>query len=488
MQPSPQPRPRRFSPRVLSLPLLPLLIFSHRLGAEEPALPAFGAPAPTSIAELGERLFLDPRLSSTGTISCASCHDPARSFTDGVMHSVGEQGAPVGRNAPTIHGLSEVERFIDPLAFPNFLGNLRNPIHFNDSAGMGSDEETEAEIEAEIEARRSAEPLSNRRAAVTGRERVNFGQRRSLEVAISLAERSLSPLGNPLEMGGDIEGTIALFRERSGAGPLFDALFAGEGGVTRERVGLALAAFIRGIGSPPTAPFARFLAGEPGALDSEARRGLELFRGRAGCASCHEGNDLRDGRVHVVSPPGAPPRRAPTERAGETGAAAQTGIETPDPVLVNGFRGGAGAGYGGLPPNLTATPTLWDVAQTAPYFGDGTVETLEAALEVHVRELIAVGALAREEPPVDALQQSRGGEALRGLVEVVPESMRPAESDPTRWPLPGELSETERRELVAFLRSLSPQETVVPDAPDSERVEATAIDGEAHAADVARGR
>ena len=53
-------------------------------------------------AELGWILFFDPRLSSDGTISCASCHAPARAFTDGQPVSTGIGGQKGGRSAPTI--------------------------------------------------------------------------------------------------------------------------------------------------------------------------------------------------------------------------------------------------------------------------------------------------------------------------------------------------------------------------------------------------
>src|SRR3954471_290657 len=52
--------------------------------------------------ELGARLFVDTRLSSTGRHSCASCHDPARAFTDGLPRSSGATGASLPLNAPTL--------------------------------------------------------------------------------------------------------------------------------------------------------------------------------------------------------------------------------------------------------------------------------------------------------------------------------------------------------------------------------------------------
>ena len=60
-----------------------------------------GSLSPAKIA-LGENLFFDARLSGDGTVACATCHNPARAFTDGRAVSVGIAGRQGQRNAPTI--------------------------------------------------------------------------------------------------------------------------------------------------------------------------------------------------------------------------------------------------------------------------------------------------------------------------------------------------------------------------------------------------
>ena len=64
-------------------------------------IPADNAQTPEKIA-LGQKLFFDGRLSADGTVACATCHDPARAFTDGRPASVGIHGRVGQRNAPTI--------------------------------------------------------------------------------------------------------------------------------------------------------------------------------------------------------------------------------------------------------------------------------------------------------------------------------------------------------------------------------------------------
>jgi cytochrome c peroxidase len=65
------------------------------------AMPADDPQTPEKIA-LGEKLFFDGRLSADGSVACATCHDPARAFSDGRPVSVGIHGRPGQRNAPTI--------------------------------------------------------------------------------------------------------------------------------------------------------------------------------------------------------------------------------------------------------------------------------------------------------------------------------------------------------------------------------------------------
>lgn len=60
------------------------------------------SPLTPAIVALGQKLFFDSRLSGDGTVACASCHDPARAFTDGRPTSVGIKGRVGQRNAPTV--------------------------------------------------------------------------------------------------------------------------------------------------------------------------------------------------------------------------------------------------------------------------------------------------------------------------------------------------------------------------------------------------
>jgi cytochrome c peroxidase len=91
---------------------------SHYFAAPEaPSFPADGPKIPLGLvpimwpkdnpyspekAELGWFLYFDSRLSADSTVSCASCHDPKRAFTDGGPFSKGIRGQLGGRSAPTV--------------------------------------------------------------------------------------------------------------------------------------------------------------------------------------------------------------------------------------------------------------------------------------------------------------------------------------------------------------------------------------------------
>jgi cytochrome c peroxidase len=82
--------------------------------------------------DLGRKLYFDPRLSASGDISCATCHDPDKGFSDARPVSIGIGGQAGGRNAPTvINRLFSADQFWDGRAADleaQALGPIQNPI------------------------------------------------------------------------------------------------------------------------------------------------------------------------------------------------------------------------------------------------------------------------------------------------------------------------------------------------------------------------
>ena len=110
--------PIRFSSRILLFAYTSVAIFGWigSVGAAQELKPIDFqqwrlpdiAPSPSSNkldekkAELGKRLFFDPRLSGTGKMSCATCHDPAKGWSDGLPTARGHKGKILARATPTI--------------------------------------------------------------------------------------------------------------------------------------------------------------------------------------------------------------------------------------------------------------------------------------------------------------------------------------------------------------------------------------------------
>ncbi len=74
------------------------------------ALPSSASP-PTPLAELGERLFFDTRLSEAGDMSCATCHQPRRGFADGETRRTGRGGSPLPHHVPSLFNIGWAKAF-----------------------------------------------------------------------------------------------------------------------------------------------------------------------------------------------------------------------------------------------------------------------------------------------------------------------------------------------------------------------------------------
>lgn len=101
------------------------------LGLPPITIPADNPQSPEKIA-LGKRLFNDKRFSADGSISCASCHEPKRAFTDGLAQAKGINQQLGTRNSPTVVNAALYDSFfVDGRAGSleqQALGPLTNPI------------------------------------------------------------------------------------------------------------------------------------------------------------------------------------------------------------------------------------------------------------------------------------------------------------------------------------------------------------------------
>jgi cytochrome c peroxidase len=171
--------------------------------------------------------------------------------------------------------------------------------------------------------------------------------------ASSLEEQALEPIRNLEEMG--LPGDLAAEKLRAIAS--YQQSFARafpKSGVSMKNIATALAAFERTLVAR-NSPFDRYNAGDKTALDDAARRGKELFFGRARCATCHSGPNFTDGLFHNTGVLGDDIGRAAFDRVGEFQMRPYPFFQ-----MRRAFK----------------TPGLRNVALTAPYQHDGSEASL----------------------------------------------------------------------------------------------------------------
>ena len=144
--------------------------------------------------ELGKQLFFDNRLSSTGTMSCATCHKPELGFSDGTRYSVGVAGTPLKRHTPHLFNLAWSKTF------------------FWDGRATSLEEQVLGPLSSPDELNMPVGPLVERLRAVPEYERA-FSEAfpgsgltpKNLAAAIASFERTLVSGGAPLDryLAGD---------------------------------------------------------------------------------------------------------------------------------------------------------------------------------------------------------------------------------------------------------------------------------------------
>ena len=298
--------------------------------------PVDNAVTPVRI-ELGKNLFFDPRLSGSQWISCASCHNPALGWSDGLPTALGD-------------GMKKL-----PRATPTILNTAYNKLQMWD-----------------------------------GR-------------ATSLEDQATGPIKAQAEMNMDMYILLTRLSAIPGYKNLFERAYPGEG-ITEQTVAKALASFERTIVSTES-PFDRWRKGNASAVDASAKRGFALFEGKAKCAKCHQGFNFTDDGFHNIG------LKTPAGLSPDEGRFAQRKVA----ILKGAFK----------------TPTLRDIAHTAPYMHNGVYATLAQVIEHY----------------------NRGGEIKENI-------------DPNISAL--DLSEMEKSDLLNFLNSLTgnPQIITIPQLPN----------------------
>ncbi len=290
-----------------------------------------GESASAEIAELGRRLFFEKKLSSTGEVACATCHQAEKAFTNGESKGRGVYGRHTKRNPPTLLNVA----FRPLLQWDGYASTLENFAKYP----VSGESEMNFHYLDKVSAYLQSEP-SYREAFHTamGVDEIEFGH---VAHALATYQRTL--------VSGD-------------------------------------------------SPFDRYYyGGDKRVLSAPAERGLGLFTGKAACAQCHQIGEeyafFADFRFHV------------------SGVGWRAGLKRFDDIGLGSISTDDQTG-------LFQTPSLRNVAETAPYMHDGSIRTLEDVVDYY----------------------NRGGS-------------RSPRQDPLIRPLG--LTTQDRKDLVEFLRALT---------------------------------
>jgi cytochrome c peroxidase len=273
---------------------------SPPLGLPPPPQPTYNALTPVSVA-LGRKLFFDKNLSQDGMVSCATCHDPRKAFTN---------GAKVGKGVFGREGKANV---------PSVLNSAYRAFLFWD------------------------------------------GRAGSLETQVQHATHGWA------EMSTDVQSLITYLEQTPSYKALFQAT-TGRDVITFDDITRCLANYQRTLLSARSSFDRYFYAGKEQAMNMNAKRGLHIFMNKGGCVTCHSINKdyalFMDNKFHNTGI-GYHKR---FEYLGYLG----DGLES-NPSTKNTFRG------------EYVTPSLRNVALTAPYMHDGSLATLAEVVQFYNR-------------------------------------------------------------------------------------------------------
>ena len=384
-------------------------------------LPDF-APVDPLRAKLGQLLFYDPILSGNKNISCGTCHHPDLGTGDGVSLSIGEGGIGLGpkriidaanvpeqripRNAPAMWNLGALEfqvMFHDGRleADPNEPDGIRTPLGSEMTSGFDS----------VLSAQAMFPVLSPDEMA---------GHYSENEISQAVRLGFLSSEGGAWDLIAARVADIPAYQDE------FAKVVPGEE-ITFPLIANLVADFIRFEWRADNSLFDQAMKGEA-ELPEDAARGMALFYGDAGCASCHSGWFQTDHDFHAIGLPQIGPGKAARfeSHAQDTGRMRVTG----DPADAYAFR----------------TPSLRNVTITAPYGHNGAYADLGDMIRHHanVEEAFASYDLAKAHLP-----SFPGANDMR--------AMSPDETSAilaANVLAPSALSDADISDLISFLESL----------------------------------
>ena len=193
--------------------------------------------------------------------------------------------------------------------------------------------------------------------------------------APSLEKQAMGPITADAEMGGKMDVILTSIGQNADYRKWFEQVFPGSG-VTEENLLTAIATYERTVVTN-WSPFDRWVDGDETAISEDAKRGFDIFTGKANCAICHSGWNFTDNRFHDIGLPGDDIGRGKLEPDNEK---AQFAFKTP------GLRN-----------------TLY----RGPYMHDGSLKTMDEVIAHYETGGITRPSLAKGISPFSLTDQER---------------------------------------------------------------------------------
>ena len=242
--------------------------------------------------------------------------------------------------------------------------------------------------------------------------------------ATSLEDQALFPMMSAFEMNLNLDYLEEKIRVVPEYARAFQEVFGGD--VTRERIAMALASYQRTLVSL-NAPIDRYLKGDQAALSPQAQKGYRIFTGKGKCTDCHDGVLLSDDKFHALNIPENPEHQNDPRITATRRFVAKV-YHYPDYKNLNEDPGRYLITKDKKDWKAFRTPTLREVAKTAPYMHNGIFATLDEVIDFFDRgggkgntALKPIGLTASEKAELKAfLAEALSGEELVVRMPEVP--------------------------------------------------------------------
>ncbi len=334
---------------------------------------------------LGRLLFWDPILSGNKDTACATCHHPDFAYADGRALPRGTGSVGLG---PKRVDVSKGQVPVVKRNSPTILNVAFNGVDDDDDDDRRGGRRFDGTLQS----------INPARAPMFWDSRVRSLETQALEPIKALEELR----GHAYPEAAAVDTVVARIRTIPEYVALFQEAFGPGSTVDGRRIGDALAAFERSLVAM-NSPFDRFRAGDVAALTAQQQRGLETFDD-VGCDRCHDGPMFSDFDHHAEGIPENPLLAQPDAGAGR-------------------FR--------------FRTPSLRNVALTAPYMHNGMLATLQDVLRFYDN--------GRSENPNVSNERDRDRGRSGNAVARVSGQFRRVDN----------MSEGEKADIIAFLNALS---------------------------------